>query len=221
MRLQPGAAMKKALAGSSMRWVVLPALMLAAVPAAAQQVQQVEIKRVEVTPIVSYATAAEIDMASAGDEERTLDDGVTWGAAVTVLMSTHWAIEGLGTFQSGTVSMDDGRVRTDLLDMGVHQYHGSVVYHFGSRDARVRPFLLGGTGVTVLTSPDFNADAKVSWLAGGGVKWYASTHVGIRGDLRYTPTMLHDTAESFCGPMTFCQGTLNHLRVGFGVVLSY
>ena len=201
-----------------MRWVVLPALLLTATSATAQQV---DVKRVEVAPIVSFARGAEIEMDTAGVDDLTVNGGVTWGAAVTFIMSTHWALEGLAAFQSSAVAMETPVASGELLSTRVHQYHGSVVYQFGGRQARVRPFVLGGTGATVLNAPDFKADLKVSWIAGGGVKWMVWERLGVTTDARYIATMLHDTPDSFCGPFTFCQGTLNHLRIGGGVFLSY
>ena len=71
-------------------------------------------------------------------------------------------------------------------------------------------------------SDDVPSETKFSLGFGGGVKYFFSRSVGVRGHIRYKPTMLNDTASGdFCDPFGFCQGTLQQVEFAAGAVLRF
>ena len=99
---------------------------------------------------------------------------------------------------------------------------GNGVYHLGNRDSRLRPFLLAGLGATFFRADDLESETKLSFGLGGGIKYFASNNIGVRGHFRYKPTLLDDEeAGDFCDQFGFCQGTLNQIEVAAAVIVRF
>ena len=187
----------------------------------------------------------------------TSSDGVT-GAAVTVPgTGTFSGIEpgdafswgvSAGYFVSDTVSLELQYDRqesqlavfgtADLVvgDMAVENYHGLIAYHFGARQARVRPFVFGGLGATRYGELAWSAgqeprtiggDTRFSTTWGAGVKLWAARSVGIRLQGRWTPTYIKsDSAGWWCDPYWGCYVLseaqyANQLELSAGVALRF
>lgn len=73
----------------------------------------------------------------------------------------------------------------------IDQYQANFLYHFGSEQNPLRPFLLAGVGAAHL-QPDGDIDGftKVSYGLGGGIKYFFTRQFGARLQARYTPTYI-------------------------------
>jgi opacity protein-like surface antigen len=100
-------------------------------------------------------------------------------------------------------------------DMNVDNYHGYFQYNFGDSSSKVRPFVMGGLGATKYGNVDFtrlngqtatiDSNTRFSTTWGGGVKAYASDHLGFRAAARWTPTYIKsDAAGWWCDPYWGC-----------------
>ena len=89
-----------------------------------------------------------------------------------------------------------------------------VRYNFGDHDANVRPYFLGGAGVTHYGSVPFTV-AGFSGETGGetqfsttwalGVKLYPNPKVGLNLGVRWTPTYIKSDSEGWwCDPYWGC-----------------
>ena len=106
--------------------------------------------------------------------------------------------------------------------MTVRQLQGNVLYEFGAVEAKVRPFVFGGLGATFLSADDLQSETKLSLGLGGGVKYFPWKVIGVRGHVRYKPTMLNDEdAGDFCDPFGFCQGSLQQIELTVGAVVRF
>jgi outer membrane protein with beta-barrel domain len=102
-------------------------------------------------------------------------------------------------------------------------YHGNAVVNPRGSDRVVVPYLTGGLGGITL-SPHREArllgiENYKTFLAGnlgGGVKWFAAPHLGLRGDYRLFVVRNNDTAPLFFGNET----RYGH-RVQGGLVFTY
>jgi hypothetical protein len=185
----------------------------AAAPASARQL--------ELTPLASFSTSAQIDQTAATVDDLTINRGFTWGAQGTYFVTTHLGVEALWAYQSTVMSMSTNSGTSDLFTMNTNQIHGNMVYQFRDGLAVLRPFVFGGIGATLFSAPDLESETKASWTVGGGLKWFVQQHVGLKAQARYTPTELSDTSATVCDPFGFCQGSLKKLEFAGGAVFRF
>ena len=106
--------------------------------------------------------------------------------------------------------------------MTVRQLHGAVLYHFGSADARLRPFAFAGLGASFFTADDLESETKLSFAFGGGIKYFRWNAIGVRAHVRYKPTMLNDEESGdFCDPFGFCGSAIHPIEVAAGAVVRF
>lgn len=113
-----------------------------------------------------------------------------------------------------------GSTTTEIGDMHVDNYHGIFSYNFGDPEAPARPFFYGGLGATHYADVTFQRIngtigstgtlTKFSTTWGGGIKFHASRHVGVRAEVNWTPTHIKTDATGwFCDPYWGCYLTGN------------
>jgi hypothetical protein len=98
---------------------------------------------------------------------------------------------------------------TDQQSPNTWMYHGNVVANLVSNDRALVPYVTGGLGGVTL-SPRGEAEMLgvndyKTFLAGnfgGGVKWFATPHVGFRGDYRLFVVKDNESAPLFFGNET-------------------
>lgn len=103
-------------------------------------------------------------------------------------------------------------------------YHGNLVVNPGGSDRALVPYATAGLGgLTLCPCGDAKNTLGVttykSYLTGnlgGGLKWFSTRHVGIRGDYRFFMVKNNDTAPLFFGNET----RYGH-RVQGGLVFTY
>ena len=196
-----------------MKRVVLALALACATPAAAQEI--------EVTPLVSYTSGVGLEQTAVGVQDLTIEGALTWGAQATYFLTPHLGVGAQWTYQSTGLRMTTISSSTELLRMTTSQLHAEIVYQFRDAAAFLRPFVFGGLGATSFSAPDLENETKASWTVGGGLKWFVQRHVGVAAQVRYKPTVLHDTSSEVCDPFGFCQGALNHVDVGVGAVFRF
>lgn len=119
------------------------------------------------------------------------------------------------SFRSGTLR--DTKVPHTLA------YNGNVVFSPLGSDRRIVPYVTGGAGGLTVFSRDEVSQLGVNdnqtfftGNAGGGIKWFASRHLGLRADYRFIAVQSKDDAPAFFG--------LNDTRYGHriygGIVLT-
>ena len=187
-----------------MKRLLVLSIVLSSVTASAQQV--------ELAPIIGYTTPVTLDRTTQGVDELKIDDGITWGVRGTYLLTPRLGLEAMWTYQPTEMRMSTPGGTAVLFEMSITQFYGNVAYEFGNSSARLRPFVFGGAGATFFDAPDLTTEAKLTWDAGGGMKWFLQQHLGIEGRVRYKPTQLSESDE-LCGPFDFCQGTLRSVDV--------
>jgi opacity protein-like surface antigen len=140
-------------------------------------------------------------------------DSFSWGLWAGYRVSDALSLEFQFGRQESQLSAF-GTASIVLGDMAVENYHGVLAYHFGAPAARVRPFVLGGLGVTRYTQLTFSAadqprriggDTRFSTTWGAGVKLWPGRAVGLRLQARWTPTHIKaDTSGWWCDPYWGC-----------------
>jgi hypothetical protein len=140
-------------------------------------------------------------------------DSFSWGLGASFHVSDAVSLGFLFDRQQSQLSV----LGTETLvvgDMAVENYHGVIAYHFRPRAARVRPFVLGGLGLTRYGQLRFSAadqpreiggDTRFSSTWGAGLKLWPGRSVGLRLQARWTPTYIKsDSAGWWCDPYWGC-----------------
>jgi hypothetical protein len=102
-------------------------------------------------------------------------------------------------------------------------YGGNVVISPGGSNRSIVPFAIGGLGgLTVCPCGDGNNlgitkyNTYLTGNVGGGLKWFSSHHIGVRGDYRFFMVKNNDTAPLFFSD----QNRYGH-RPQAGLVFTY
>jgi hypothetical protein len=112
---------------------------------------------------------------------------------------------------------------TDQRSPSTWMYHGNVVVNPGGNDRAIVPYVTGGLGALTLSrhrgGPELGITEYKNYLTGnlgGGLKYFATPHVGFRGDYRLFIVGTNNTAPAFFGNET----RYGH-RVQGGLVFTY
>lgn len=116
-----------------------------------------------------------------------------------------------------------GATLTDAKVPHTLAYNGNVVVSPIGSDRRIVPYLTGGAGGLTLFARDqvtqlgvANDETFFTGNVGGGVKWFASRHLGLRADYRFIAIQSKDDAPRFFG----LDETRYGHRVYGGIVLT-
>jgi opacity protein-like surface antigen len=176
----------------------------------------------ELSGLAAYTPSAALDQQAPELNAVDIRGGFTWGVQGAHSFTPHWGAELLWTQQSSALQIGTDAGTADLFTMTVRQLHGNVFHNFRGVDARLRPFVFGGLGATFFSADDLESETKFSFGLGGGVKYFPWKAIGLRGHVRYNPTMLNDEdAADFCDPFGFCQGSLHQIEIAGGAVVRF
>ncbi len=166
-------------------------------------------------------TSGGLEPAAAGITDLELSGSFTWGASVGWFFSPRLGVEASWTRQDSALVIGTDRGQAELFDVSVDQLQGSLVYQFGSEQARLRPFVSAGLGAAFFGADGLEGETKLSLALGAGVKWLPTSKVGARLQARYSPTYLHDSGSDYCDPFGFCQSWLHQFELTGGVVFRF
>jgi hypothetical protein len=116
---------------------------------------------------------------------------------------------------------------TSIGDATLDMYQWGLLYEFRSSEKKLRPFIVGGLGFT-----DYETNSllpfgdKFAYNIGGGVKYFFAKHVGVRLDVRYSPSRSTSGTAVFFDPFfgPYEAQVNNYARQGqanVGVILRF
>ena len=148
---------------------------------------------IEVSPVSGYRFDSNFFETVAGQQIDS-DGAQALGIVLDVPLSNGVQVEGFFTHQEARVGVNHWRVSID-------HWQGGGLQEFGA--GRVRPFLTGTLGLTHYAAEASN-ELRFNLGAGGGVKLFATPHLGLRLDGRAFATFLDaDLRASACGGLLF------------------
>jgi hypothetical protein len=135
-----------------------------------------------------------------------VDSSHNAGATFTVNMNALDAIEGRWQrqFTEGHLPAEVVEPRGlgpgTLFHLEIDQIHCDFVHHYRLTGSKALPFVMAGLGAT-----RYYADAGsrrhsrtyFSFALGGGIKYFFSSHFGLRGEARWSPTLLSASGSDF------------------------
>lgn len=143
-----------------------------------------------------------------------VDSGASVNFTFGVFFTEQLEAEFLWARQNSRLQGDGPGGKLPLSELVVYNYMGNVVYNWGARDARVRPYAFGGIGATNYSfgsnllggaTGDLEGETRFSTNWGGGVKFFFAPNVGAKVGLRWTPTYIKsDAAGLWCDPFYGC-----------------
>ena len=154
-------------------------------------------QHVEIAPFVGYRFGGGFFELLTG-VPVDLDGARSVGVALDVPLSNGFQIEGLFTHQHAHVLVPARGARpAESWPISVDHWQAGGLQEYGS--GRLRPFLTGTLGLTRFAATD-DSEIRLSAGAGGGVKMFASRHVGVRLDGRVFATLVDaDARVGVCG----------------------
>jgi Outer membrane protein beta-barrel domain len=96
--------------------------------------------------------------------------------------------------------------QTLLTSADINMYQFDVAYNFKPTDAKLKPFFDAGIGWTQWKPASLlPVDSKTfSYNVGGGVKYFFSSHFGLRLDARWSPSRTTVSPQEYCDYFGYC-----------------
>jgi outer membrane protein with beta-barrel domain len=201
-------------------WVAVAVLLAAAATTNAQTV--------EITPVGGYRLGGSLTIQGASSILGVADSGA-FGVHLGVKVAPDGEIEALFAREDTHLESNDGLFSSKALfalKLDTYQLGGS--YLFRDEDAKVRPFIGLGLGVTRLgpEPADLQSETRFCASLAGGVKAYVGPHLGFRVELRGFFTVIDSESRIFCGPGLPCVVTtkgsdISQAEIRGGVIFRF
>jgi opacity protein-like surface antigen len=139
--------------------------------------------------------AADGTTAGAMSVDSSHNVGTTFGVRFNELD----AVEGLWRRQYTSGRLPSGIIvpasagSLPSFDLKIDQYHCNFLHHYQISVPGLVPYVMGGLGATTYYAKRNrlgDSMTRFSFALGGGVKYFISGHFGVRGEARWTPTLL-------------------------------
>jgi len=172
--------------------VALTVLLAVVVPFSAQA------GNFEITPFAGYTGGGQFTDSVTGTTFK-VDETDNYGVMLDIKQDEQSQIELYFSHQPTRLKANNGVFTgKPLFDLDIDYYHLGGTYGLGT--GNVRPFLVGTLGVTHMTPQGAGLDSvtKFSLSLGGGVKLFATEHIGFRIEGRWFGTIFDGSGAVFC-----------------------
>jgi len=179
-------------------WLLAFAALVIVPPAARSQT-------VEITPVVGYRFGGSFTAGTGTGPQGDfgayeVDAAASFGVQVALRVSRDGEIEALYSRQDTRASTGSLFMATPAFDLALESWHAGGNYLFEEEDARVRPYIGMGLGMTrLLPGPaGLTDETRFSASFAAGAKVWLGRHVGLRFEARGFFTFLGDSGQGFC-----------------------
>lgn len=196
--------------GSDMKnlWFGLPLIVLMS---SRSVLAQEGFKRFELQIVSGVTASGSVPLTSDDDADHGavhVGSSYNFGATFAVNLNDLDAIEAFWQRQ-----LTEGRLSADSLiptptarppgfDLRIDQFRCNFLHHYRITDPRALPYVMAGLGVTrYFAEGNGQSDSMLhfSFALGGGMKYFFTRNFGIRGEARWSPTVV-----SSSGSQVFC-----------------
>jgi hypothetical protein len=153
---------------------------------------------IEITPFGGYRFGGDFFELVAGQPVDT-DGAPAVGAIVDIPLGNGLQVEGLFTHQDATVTVQSTPVGpATRRHVSVDHWQGGALQEYS--EGRVRPFAIGTLGLTRYAG-EGDSEMRFTLGAGGGVKLFPTSRVGVRLNGQLSATFVYvDARVASCGP---------------------
>jgi hypothetical protein len=172
----------------------------------------------EIDPFVGYETSGSypVNTTSGGTSpiDRLRVNGATdFGGFIDYSLSENFQPEFMWNRNNTSYSAHDPFTQSYIpaYHSVIDQFQFGGLYMFRSSEVKLRPYVAASLGFTHDENGDDTPNrTEFSYSLGGGVKYFATRHIGLRADLRYLPTYGSSSAELYCGPFGCYTANVSH-----------
>jgi Outer membrane protein beta-barrel domain len=189
-----------------MRPWILAGVLLSMLPSAARS------QTLEITPMAGYrfgGTLYSYRTTGGGVQGAALEvgDGAAFGVHLGYRFD-DFEFEVLYARQATNLQTPGLFTGAPVMDLNLDTWQGGGNYLFGTKDAKVVPFIGFGLGFTRLSprTQGLSDETRFSASFAGGAKFWLGKHVGIRVEGRYFLTVFDSESERACGGNPGCDG---------------
>lgn len=200
-------------------WGAVVVLLAAAATTTAQTI--------EITPVGGYRLGGSLTIQGASSNLGVADSGA-FGIHVGVKVAEDGEIEALFAREDTHLESNDGLFSsTALFALKLDTYQLGGSYLFRDEEAKVRPFIGLGLGVTRLAPEpaDLQSETRFCASLAGGVKAYVGPHLGFRLELRGFFTVIDSESHIFCSSGTCAVTTkgseISQAEIRGGVIFRF
>jgi len=179
----------------------------------------------EISPFAGYETSGSYPIypSSTGSitnpiNELRVNGATAYGTFLDYNLTENFQVEFMwdrnNTYYSGRQISTGTYMK--VYDSDIDQYQFGGQYTFLDSTHRFRPYVATSVGFTHDSNgAGFPNRTEFAFSIGGGVKYYLSRHIGLRGDVRYLPTYGSSSYGYgyFCG-VGYCYSGNNFLNRG-------
>ena len=160
---------------------------------------------VEITGYVGSQVNGGYDFSTALFHRLEVGNTVNYGVSAGYLLGEHFGIEFLWNEAKADTHAqpNGGGSSVKLFTLRQDQFLGNFLFHFTNRETKLRPYIFFGAGASDLSpqTSGVNGSTRFVGALGGGVKYNLSHHLGLRGQLKWSPTYLNTTDGGYwCDP---------------------
>jgi opacity protein-like surface antigen len=175
--------------------------------------------RFELDPFVGYETSASYPVnTSSGSSTSPIDylrvnGAANFGTFIDYSLSENFQPEFMWNRNNTSYSAHDPFTGSYLsaYHSVIDQYQFGALYMFRNSEVKLRPYVAASLGFTHDENGDDTPNrTEFSYSLGGGVKYFATRHVGLRADIRYLPTYGSSSNELYCGPFGCYYANVSH-----------
>jgi hypothetical protein len=172
-------------------WIAAAALLAAVTPLRAQTV--------ELAPFAGYRFGGSFAALDSGGPAE-VRESAAFGAALAVRVSEDGEVEALFAWQDTRLQAGGFFTSQPLFDLRVETYQLGGNYLFRDEEARLRPYIGLGLGVTRLVPEPAGLESETRFSASfaAGLKAYLAEHFGLRFEVRGFFTVLESSSDVFC-----------------------
>jgi opacity protein-like surface antigen len=181
---------------------------------------------IELTPFWGYTWGGDFDDVPAIDKIKIGDDD-SYGVTLGFMTSDVTQLELLWSHQETDLEIRPIIGPVSTLGLNVDQYHIGGLYLPDTGSDQVSPFVSFSLGFTVFDPAGLGSNDKFSFSLGGGVKYFLGERMGLRLQLRWSPTYVNSTSEGiFCDPFGFCYEIqdahyVNQVEASAGLIIKF
>ncbi len=152
--------------------------------------QEAQAQSWEVSAVAAY-TLRSASIIRRRADQLDIRGGFTWGVQGARWFTPNWGAEVLWTQQPSALKAETASEKRDFFTMTVGQLHGNV-FAVRGRGREGATLCVRGIGATFFSAADLAVRDEAVVRAAGASSTFAGGAIGMRGHVRFKPTMLND-----------------------------
>ena len=168
-----------------------------------------DFKRFEFQPFGGYSASGDISLITYDNVkhgsirvDNSYNLGATFGINITALdaIEVFWQRQFTEGRLPAETPVPNSPANLIAFNLKIDQIHVNFLHHYLVSDPRAKPYIMAGLGATTFyanRNGQSGSNSEFSFAIGGGIKYFLTNHFGLRGEARWSPTMMLPSDSSF------------------------